>query len=399
MAELAGLREAITTAFENARRDASYILPQFSGKKGEKPEEHCMKVEDYFAHYNIPAGRQAQKFKETCIGKARLWLDTLEPYPERYWPEGEPPAAAAIEACLKTKFLTRWALKGRTLEALFAAWQNLSFDPAKDDIEEFIIEVQNLAKQLGFPEAAQIIAIKGALPTDIFNICLNIDNMDNLRNTLVKIFDNPRVRKNYANAADATTTPSAFSVGQYIEDYAPPHRSSEMGKLMSKVSHIQDSLSKMSVTDYRQKKTYKPEVTPPRRRQFNSQSRGGRNNQYQGKPQFRKSSNSFNNSSNRGRGRGRGRFDSSPNVRRPRVASRTPNKDDRRCYYCKEIGHFIRNCLKRMQDEEKSAKLNMLEPIIEHEQDDDYVHDSTQFQLDEDYLLGDDGSHTEHLNA
>ena len=46
----------------------------------------------------------------------------------------------------------------------------------------------------------------------------------------------------------------------------------------------------------------------------------------------------------RGKGRGRGRFDKSPNVRRPRVASKTVDKDKMRCHYCNEYGHFIREC-------------------------------------------------------
>ena len=46
----------------------------------------------------------------------------------------------------------------------------------------------------------------------------------------------------------------------------------------------------------------------------------------------------------RGRG-GRGGYDRSPNQRKPRVASRTPNQD--RCYNCNEPGHFSRECPQR----------------------------------------------------
>ena len=50
-----------------------------------------------------------------------------------------------------------------------------------------------------------------------------------------------------------------------------------------------------------------------------------------------------------GRFGGRGRFDNSPNVRHPRVASRTIDKDKGRCYYCKEIGHFVSKCTKKLK--------------------------------------------------
>jgi hypothetical protein len=34
------LASAITEAFKNLRRDIAYPIPQFSGKKGDKPENH-----------------------------------------------------------------------------------------------------------------------------------------------------------------------------------------------------------------------------------------------------------------------------------------------------------------------------------------------------------------------
>ena len=57
------------------------------------------------------------------------------------------------------------------------------------------------------------------------------------------------------------------------------------------------------------------------------------------------------------RGRGRGRFNKSPTVRRPRIASQTPNKDNIRCFYCKEHRHIIRHCLPRLEEEESEEKV------------------------------------------
>ena len=57
---------------------------------------------------------------------------------------------------VKPKFLARWLVKGRTQDALYAEWQSLSFDPAKDDIEEFMTDVKNIASQLNYPEASQV---------------------------------------------------------------------------------------------------------------------------------------------------------------------------------------------------------------------------------------------------
>ena len=56
MGDLAALRDASQNAFVGTRWDASYPIPQFHVKKGEKTEEHCLKVEDWFAYYGIVDG-------------------------------------------------------------------------------------------------------------------------------------------------------------------------------------------------------------------------------------------------------------------------------------------------------------------------------------------------------
>ena len=59
-----------------------------------------------------------------------------------------------------------------------------------------------------------------------------------------------------------------------------------------------------------------------------------------------------------GKGRGRGRFDKSPKVKCPRVASKTVDKDKMRCHYCNEFGHFIRGCSKINRDEKEAIHFN-----------------------------------------
>ena len=51
------------------------------------------------------------------------------------------PEAVADETAkaktMKSMFLARWQLKGRNPQTLYMEWQNLKFDPAKDDIDGF----------------------------------------------------------------------------------------------------------------------------------------------------------------------------------------------------------------------------------------------------------------------
>ena len=64
---------------------------------------------------------------------------------------------------------------------MYMAWMQLSFDSSKDDIE-FINEVKNLAKRLGYNEEVQVMAIKNQLPLKLYHNCLNIKTLTDLTN-------------------------------------------------------------------------------------------------------------------------------------------------------------------------------------------------------------------------
>ena len=66
----------------------------------------------------------------------------------------------------------------------------------------------------------------------------------------------------------------------------------------------------------------------------------------------------------RGRGRGRGRFDTSPNVGRPRVASKAVNKDKGRCFYCNEFGHMLKNVPRKLRMRETGDTVEWTQIII-----------------------------------
>ena len=83
-----GTVEEIKNALIESNRVAAMPIPQFYGKKGEKPEDHIMKVEDYFQNYNIrDEAQKCNRFRDTCCGKARTWLSTLTEYPTIFDPE------------------------------------------------------------------------------------------------------------------------------------------------------------------------------------------------------------------------------------------------------------------------------------------------------------------------
>ena len=64
-------------------------------------------------------------------------------------PEAAPDEAAKAKTmAMKSLFLARWQLKGKMPQTLYMEWQNLKFDPANDDIEDFCNDVKNLANQI-----------------------------------------------------------------------------------------------------------------------------------------------------------------------------------------------------------------------------------------------------------
>ena len=157
-------------------------------------------------------------------------------------------------------------------------------------------------------------------------------------------------------------------------------------------------------------KPWKPEVTPPRRKGNNFRGRGFRQmiqvgeiiaaqaqiitvtgieisvteisqETIMGIENLWKQSLNYGNFGGNQRGRGRGRFDTSPNVRRPRVASKTVNKDKGRCFYCNEFGHFIKECSKKTEDERSRRYSRM---------DSDYQQEGQYSDYDDTGLFTDD---------
>ena len=214
--------------------------------------------------------------------------------------------------------------------------------------------------------------------------------------------------------AEADT--SAFSMGEFVTNDVVSATSEDIGKLKNEISALQFKVRRMMPSDSRNEpntKPWKPEVTPPRRKGNNFRGRGfrqndsgrrdgsssGPNNNSNRDRNFSNRNQSGNSNGNRkpfgnrgqnngnfcgnqrGRGRGRGRFDTSPNVRRPRVASKTVNKDKGRCFYCHEFGHFIKECSKKTEDERSRRYSRM---------DSDYQQEGQYSDYDDTGLFTDD---------
>ena len=374
------LIDTLTKTLKNINQSPTIPLPVFKGKKGEDPEDHILKVEDYFGvHQIIKQGDKITRFKDT-----RKWAQALN-YTEVTKFDYDPANAGDKIASMKYLFLARFAKEGRTLEAAYSAWGALTFDPNKDDIEQFILKVEELAKKLGYNEDAQVMAVKSVLPRDVYGICMTYKTLKELKAFLIELFSNPKMREAVPRTASAVVEPGVFSVGQHMENNVVGPTAADISKICQDMNDLQVRFNQITSADFRNKssKPWKPEVTPPRRRGGFNRGRGSRQfDNAQRNDRFKNSESNSNQDRNngqrnnavnfrgrgqskgsfrgnmRGKGRGRGRFDKSPNVRRPRVASKTVDKDKMRCHCCNEYGHFVRECAKKNRDENKTGHFN-----------------------------------------
>ena len=378
------LIEALTKTLKNINQSPTIPLPIFKGKKGEDPEDHILKVEDYFGLHQIDDQQdKIKRFKDTLFETARKWAQTLNYTEEVEKFDYDPAIEDDKKASMKYLFLRRFAKEGRTLEAAYSAWGSLTFDPNKDDIEQFIQKVEELAKKLGYNEDAQVMAVKSVLPRDVYGICMTYKTLKELKTFLIDLFANTKMREAVPGTASVSGEPGVFSIGQHVENKVVNPTMADVSKICQDMDALQVRFNKISSADFRSKvnKPWKPEVTPPKRRGGFNRGRGGkqyanayRNDRFKNDndgqsrdTSQRDNAGNFRNrgqgrgrfkSNFRGKGRGRGGFDKNPNVRRPRVASKTVDKDKMRCHYCNEFGHFIRECSKKTRDEKKTGQFS-----------------------------------------
>ena len=72
------LINTLTKTLKNNNQSPTIPLPIFKGKKGEDPEDHILKMEDYFGVHQITEQRdKIDRFKDTLFETARKWAQTL----------------------------------------------------------------------------------------------------------------------------------------------------------------------------------------------------------------------------------------------------------------------------------------------------------------------------------
>ena len=188
-------------------------------------------MEDYFGVHQITEQRdKIDRFKDTLSETARKWEQTLN-YTEVTKFDYNPAIADDKVASMKYLFLARFAKEGRTLEAAYSAWGALTFDPNKDDIEQFILKVEELAKKLGYNKDAQVMAVKSVLPRDVYGICMTYKKLKDFKTFQIELFSNPKMREVVPGTASAAGDPGVFSIGQHMENNVVSPTAADVSKI------------------------------------------------------------------------------------------------------------------------------------------------------------------------
>ena len=220
------LVDALTTTLKNINQSPTIPLLVCKGKKGEDPEDHILKVQGYFEIHEIKRERdKIKRFKDTLFEMARKWAQTLNIQ-----------RLINLTITLRMRmirrlFLARFEKEGRTLEAAYNAWSTLTFDPNKDDIEQFVSKVEDLAKKLGYNEDAQVMAVKSVLPRDVCGICMTYKKLKDLNTFLIELFSNPNMREAVPGSASIASDPSVFSIGQHMKNNVVNPITTDVGKI------------------------------------------------------------------------------------------------------------------------------------------------------------------------
>ena len=68
------LVDALTKTLKNISQSSTIPLPVFKGKKRKDPEDHILKVEDYFEIHQITQQEdKIRRFKDTLLEIVRKW--------------------------------------------------------------------------------------------------------------------------------------------------------------------------------------------------------------------------------------------------------------------------------------------------------------------------------------
>ena len=169
------------------------------------------------------------KFKHTLNHLAQEWYHSLDRDTFRGdWEEF-------------TKHFSRYfSTQGQNIKHLHERWRAFSFDPANDEIEEYIRDVKEAAKQLGHGNDAVVNLPKATMPMELYGTLYGHNNLPLLCTMLKDIYAK---KPQPTTATSATTTPVATAPFTLLRTpIRTPIKHIEDPSLEEKVNHLTEAL-------------------------------------------------------------------------------------------------------------------------------------------------------------
>ena len=227
--------------------------PIFKGIPRERSDAHIYAAEGWMEAMRFRKNQYINKFKHTLNHLAHEWYHSLDIDDfNGDWEEF-------------TKHFSRYfPTQGHNIKHLHERWRTFPFDPANDNIEEYIRDVREAAKQLGHGNDAVVNLLKATMPMELYGTLYGHNNLPLLCTMLKDIYaKKPQV----ATATSTATTPGATTPFTLLRvPVRTPLKSSEEPSLEEKMNHLTEALYRMDLEGKPIKKPFKPFLTQPRRR-------------------------------------------------------------------------------------------------------------------------------------
>ena len=177
-------------------------------------------------------------FKHTLDGDTREW------YADYFRQHGSVP----MWKTLINDFSRYFSTQGRRKKNLHEAWRKMTFTLATDDIEVFIRDIQELAKQLNYTDQVLITTLRAAMPREIYGTLYKMEDLSEMIDFCKNYYaKSPAERQKIQDTGRLEANP--FKKMQEEED--SPNINDTLVRLT-------ESLNKMDFTQ----KPYKPTLYP-----------------------------------------------------------------------------------------------------------------------------------------
>ena len=215
---------------------------------------HLLATEDWMETMLFDRNDYIDKFKHTLQHLAREWYHGLDM--DQF----------GSSWCEFTQHFSRYfSIQGRSIKHLHERCIAFSFDPNTDDIEEYIQDICEAAKQLGHGDDAILNLLKATMPTELYGTLYGHDNLYIVMTMLKDIY----AKKPQPVAAAAAVGVAQGAAAPFTLIHSPTRDNSKAPNevaLEEKLSQLTETLYHMDLDGKPVRKPFKPFITQPRRR-------------------------------------------------------------------------------------------------------------------------------------